>query len=166
MPFCNSCSLSSFPAALGALTSLQELHVGNNKLTSLPDEIGLLCQLQILKANNNRYYLSCGDYLISRLVYIWEEGREGFHLWFSQGLLTYDQSNSFMHNYTLWIIIEPNLTLIQLLCIVGFDHNKFVVFRSIKFLRSLDHLIGLILVKPVIHIQTYFSLYSSWLLSI
>lgn len=76
MPFCNSCSLSSFPAALGALTSLQELHVGNNKLTSLPDEIGLLCQLQILKANNNRYYLSCGDYLISRLVYIWEEGRE------------------------------------------------------------------------------------------
>lgn len=59
---CNSCSLNSLPAALGALTSLQQLDVGNNKLTSLPDEIGLLCQLQILKASNNRYYLSSGDY--------------------------------------------------------------------------------------------------------
>ncbi|XP_068636964.1 LRR repeats and ubiquitin-like domain-containing protein At2g30105 [Aristolochia californica] len=46
--------LTTLPAALGALSSLQQLHISNNKLTGLPDEIGLLSQLQILKANNNR----------------------------------------------------------------------------------------------------------------
>lgn len=50
----NLCSLTMLPSALGALTSLRQLHIASNKLTSLPIQIGLMTQLEVLKANNNR----------------------------------------------------------------------------------------------------------------
>ncbi|KAJ0020651.1 hypothetical protein Pint_32489 [Pistacia integerrima] len=46
--------LSTVPSTLGLLTSLQQLHVANNKLTALPIEIGNLTELEVLKVNNNR----------------------------------------------------------------------------------------------------------------
>ncbi|KAJ0084975.1 hypothetical protein Patl1_31044 [Pistacia atlantica] len=48
------CSLNTVPSTLGLLTSLQQLHVANNKLTALPIEIGNLTELEVLKVNNNR----------------------------------------------------------------------------------------------------------------
>ncbi|KDP45775.1 hypothetical protein JCGZ_17382 [Jatropha curcas] len=46
--------LTTLPSELGALRSLKQLHVSNNKLNCLPVEIGFLTQLEVLKANNNR----------------------------------------------------------------------------------------------------------------
>lgn len=47
-------SLTAVPSALGALTSLKQLHLANNKLVCIPTEIGLLRKLEVLKAQNNR----------------------------------------------------------------------------------------------------------------
>ncbi|XP_057789838.1 LRR repeats and ubiquitin-like domain-containing protein At2g30105 [Salvia miltiorrhiza] len=50
----NQNNLASVPPALGALTSLKQLHIANNKLVCIPTEIGLLTDLEVLKAQNNR----------------------------------------------------------------------------------------------------------------
>ncbi|KAI5674956.1 hypothetical protein M9H77_05906 [Catharanthus roseus] len=54
----NQNHLQTLPsAALGAMTSLKKLKVGNNELQCLPAEIGLLSKLEVLKANNNRLHV-------------------------------------------------------------------------------------------------------------
>lgn len=50
----NQNNLTAVPSALGALTSLKQLHLANNKLVCIPTEIGLLRELEVLKAQNNR----------------------------------------------------------------------------------------------------------------
>ena len=52
--YLNGNNLTSLPSEIGKLTNLEELNVGNNKLTgSLPGEIRQLTKLKVLVASNN-----------------------------------------------------------------------------------------------------------------
>ncbi|KAG6412500.1 hypothetical protein SASPL_125179 [Salvia splendens] len=56
--------LTSIPSALGALTTLKQLDITNNKLVCIPTELGLLTSLEVLKLKNNRLKtipMSIGD---------------------------------------------------------------------------------------------------------
>ena len=53
--------LTSVPAEIGQLTSLEELYLGGNQLTSVPAEIGQLTSLEQLASAQSADELAGGD---------------------------------------------------------------------------------------------------------